>query len=1325
MKLHLHITRLSLLPAAAMLLLVPRAAISQTTVYPLPFVTTIAGLATGSGNTLCSGSIPNSGGQSLGDGCLPTQAQLLTLYDVEIDPAGNIYTSENGTNNDIRVIYKGGTAFANLLTSANPSVTSPIPGRIYTFAGGISAALTHTNNAYYCGNVVGGQQALDSIGDGCPAAQVYLKPRGFAIDSLGNVFTTTTGGGNYIRVIYAGGATVANLITLENPGVTPKVGYIYKLAGQSTGGYSGDGKLASGAAFVALRYIAVDSNDNLFISDGTTQTTVSSTVIEAAANNVREINATTGFISTVAGQNNCTYSATTGCPYGTSADGVPAAGALLSTPYDVFVDASNNLYIADYYNSKIRVVYLTAGSTIPGISNPGVGNIYTYAGGGTLTAPGTPANQVKFTNLYVAGIDHAGNIYAEDGTSKTIWKFDAKTGLGSVIAGGASSATAPQKGAACFTGSAITSTDSFGDGCPGTENQLSDTGLIAWDYAGNGYVAENGNGIVREMSYGNQFAASASAESQPLAFEIPTTALPVTSSFAIQGTATAEYTGTTPLCTTFGAATGYQLCTLNTTFTPARAGLRAGSITLSSATVPAATVTELLGGVGIAADSAVDTGTQTTLGTGLKPAGVATDLLGNVYVSDTTSNKVLKGAASGTTLTPLVSGLNNPTALALDSFGDLFIANTGANNVIEAGTSGAVIATLGSGLSSPQGAAVDGYGNIFIADTGNNRIVQIFPNGSQTTLGITGLSAPKQIATDASGNLYIVDSGNSRIVTYKSGTQSSLTLDAGVVPSGVAVDNAGDVYVADSAGLEVLLYSVGVSTGEVLLSNLGAPVALASNPDASLFLADSKNTGAIELNRSLGNILFPLTNVGQTTTASITVSSVGNTALNFPASPLTTQTGSGLYTVASSSSNGCGLGINYNPGSDCNFTASFTPQITGPSSANVYFSTNATNAATANALLSGQGLLLTKTSTSLNITSPAAGPYYYSQSFVFTASVTPVTVTTTPTGTFTFNVDGKSQTPQPYGTGTVTLNLSPLSGNHTVTVTYSGDGTYASSANTVQFTVNPAMTTTVLTEAPVNNNGALSLLFTATVSSTTAKVTTGSVSFYAGTQLLGTQNVNASGVATLSTSALTFATNSFTAVYSDTTDTNYAGSASVAVVPVADFTLGIPSTALSISQGGVATVTFNVAPLFNGAGSITPSCTGLPANSVCRFQPVVMTLGATAQQESVLIYTNVASNLARNERPGDTSQIFVALCFAGGLGLLTLRRRSALRLFGVAVCCVALLGGLSGCNAGNSTQATTPPGTYAITIVFTGSNGLTTTHSANVSLTVVQDAGPF
>ena len=261
------------------------------------------------------------------DGCLPTQATFLSLYDTLADSAGNVYVSENGTNNDIRVVYNGGVAFTNLLKIANTGIANftPVVGRIYTLAGGTASALTAVNKIYYCGNVTNGQQALDSLGDGCPAAQAYIKPRGMALDKYENVYMTSNGGGDYVRVVYAGGAQVANLITLETPSVTaPQVGYMYKIAGSSTAGYKGDGGLATSAQFAQLRYLAVDGYGNIYASDGTTQSTSGSNTYEVAANNVRQINGTTGIITTFAGENTCVYSSTTGCPYGSSGDGGPA-----------------------------------------------------------------------------------------------------------------------------------------------------------------------------------------------------------------------------------------------------------------------------------------------------------------------------------------------------------------------------------------------------------------------------------------------------------------------------------------------------------------------------------------------------------------------------------------------------------------------------------------------------------------------------------------------------------------------------------------------------------------------------------------------------------------------------------------------------------------------------------------------------------------------------------------------------------------------------------------------------------------------------------------
>ena len=159
---------------------------AQQPLVPIPFVTTIAGLAAGSGNVQCSSAvdIPNTQGAHLGDGCLPTQAILITTYGSFTDSIGNIYISENGTDNDIRVIYKGGAALTAMLIASNAQLTNftPIPGRIYTLAGARAATLTKVGTVYPCNGLAGGAPAIDSAGDGCPGAQAYIKPRGLSVD---------------------------------------------------------------------------------------------------------------------------------------------------------------------------------------------------------------------------------------------------------------------------------------------------------------------------------------------------------------------------------------------------------------------------------------------------------------------------------------------------------------------------------------------------------------------------------------------------------------------------------------------------------------------------------------------------------------------------------------------------------------------------------------------------------------------------------------------------------------------------------------------------------------------------------------------------------------------------------------------------------------------------------------------------------------------------------------------------------------------------------------------------------------------------------------
>jgi hypothetical protein len=412
---------------------------------------------------------------------------------------------------------------------------------------------------------------------------------------------------------------------------------VYQLAGQSSASFSGDGGLAKAAAFVVVRDIVVDPSGNLYISDGTSTAT--------SGNNVRRIDGVTGIITTYAGGGGNCAPASTSCPEGESGDTGPAAQALLDGPYNLFLDRFNNLYISEYSGNRIRVVY--AGGTIAGISSPVVGDLYTYAGGGTSSTNGTLANQAKFGTVQVTGIDQAGNVYLEDGTTKDIWRFDANTSVGYIIAG-RSSGSAPVAGKFCSGTSGPTSLDNFGDGCPATQAALSDIGRISFDPQGNFYTGENGNAIVRRYSYNTQFPATnvGSTATQPLAFEALSPVTLAMESFAMGQAATDYSDAGNGTCTATSALAAAQICVFNVNFTPTHDGAHPGAVQLSSAGTILST--SVLSGLGVAADLAVDPYTQTAISSGIKPAGIATDFHGDIFVSDSAGNQVLAGATNPT-----------------------------------------------------------------------------------------------------------------------------------------------------------------------------------------------------------------------------------------------------------------------------------------------------------------------------------------------------------------------------------------------------------------------------------------------------------------------------------------------------------------------------------------------------------------------------------------------------------------------------------------------------------------------------------------------------
>jgi sugar lactone lactonase YvrE len=101
-----------------------------------------------------------------------------------------------------------------------------------------------------------------------------------------------------------------------------------------SGGYAGDGGPALEAQFKKPTDVAVGQSGALYIAD-------------TGNSCVRKVDEQ-GMVSTVAGQ--C------GNP-GFGGDGGAATKAKLKQPYGIALDKHGNLYIADTYNHRIRVVY--------------------------------------------------------------------------------------------------------------------------------------------------------------------------------------------------------------------------------------------------------------------------------------------------------------------------------------------------------------------------------------------------------------------------------------------------------------------------------------------------------------------------------------------------------------------------------------------------------------------------------------------------------------------------------------------------------------------------------------------------------------------------------------------------------------------------------------------------------------------------------------------------------------------------------------------------------------------------------------------------------
>jgi len=159
-------------------------------------------------------------------------------------------------------------------------------------------------------------------------------------------------------------------------------------------------------------------------------------------------------------------------------------------------------------------------------------------------------------------------------------------------------------------------------------------------------------------------------------------------------------------------------------------------------------------------------GSTITLGSGFSyPAALALDRAGNIYVADAGNNAVKVILAVNGSTVNLGSGFNEPFGIALDSQGNVYVSDV-SNTIIKIPVNGGPQVPVVTGLSNPNGIAIDAADNLFIADS-NNGVVKELPSGSTTVLTLNSTSVNLYgVAVDQAGNLYVSNYDYSTIYKY-------------------------------------------------------------------------------------------------------------------------------------------------------------------------------------------------------------------------------------------------------------------------------------------------------------------------------------------------------------------------------------------------------------------------------------------------------------------------------------------------------------------------------------------------------------------------------
>ena len=233
-------------------------------------------------------------------------------------------------------------------------------------------------------------------------------------------------------------------------------GTIDTVAGTGRRESGGDGGPASLASLVEPFHVDLDGRGRLFIAD-------------AAGHRIRRVNFETGRIDTVVGTGQA----------GSDGDGGPATMARINSPYAVQFDLSDNLYLVEQGDRRVRRV-----NTLSGV-------ITRIAGTGERGGEGDggPATSATFREINDAGFDgHDGLLIADVGDWR-VRRVDLATGQIAPFAGTGKRSPIPPR-------------SMIGDGGPARTATIVGARAVCGDGRGQIYICEREGNAIRKVDAG-------------------------------------------------------------------------------------------------------------------------------------------------------------------------------------------------------------------------------------------------------------------------------------------------------------------------------------------------------------------------------------------------------------------------------------------------------------------------------------------------------------------------------------------------------------------------------------------------------------------------------------------------------------------------------------------------------------------------------------------------------------------------------------------------------------------------------------------------------